>query len=359
MRASRARARGPLPGGGALQSRQQRGGEDVEGQGGGHRVPGRPEHGCRVHGAEHDRVPRAHGDAVHREGARSVHDGGGVVVAAGARAGHHDHEVAAGRGAEQRGDDLVGVVAHDRQRDRLAADLARLGGEHERVRVGDLALGEGLPERTDLVARRQDGHDGPAVHHELREAGGARGGDVHGPQPVALGQEQLGRADVLADRAHVLVGRRGLAQLGVGALVVHVLAHDHGVEVLGHGVAGVHGREVAGRHQERRRGARAHGRGRPHRDPVHGRGVVGRGGETRPHRPRPSRGRSRRRVRARSCGTRAGHPAAAHASSHACQRLRGRPVADERISHRASPRPRCPRPGRSRARRRRRSRRRR
>ena len=68
----------------------------------------------------------------------------------------------------------------------------------------------------------------------------ARGrGEVDGAQPVALGQQQLGRADVLADRAHVLPRRGGGADLRHVVLPVHVLAHDDGVEALGQRVAGV------------------------------------------------------------------------------------------------------------------------
>ena len=67
-----------------------------------------------------------------------------------------------------------------------------------------------------------------------------------GAQPVAGGQQQLGGADVLADRAHVLVGRDRRAQLGASVDVVHVLAHDHSVKSVGQGVAGVDDHERFG-----------------------------------------------------------------------------------------------------------------
>jgi hypothetical protein len=63
---------------------------------------------------------------------------------------------------------------------------------------------------------------------------------------MALGQQELGRAHVLADRAHVLIWRRGRPQLGLGAVEVHVLAHDDGVVAVGQRIARVDGREVAG-----------------------------------------------------------------------------------------------------------------
>ena len=49
-------------------------------------------------------------DAVHEQRALARDDVGGVVVAAGARAGDHDHEVGSGRGLRDRGADPRGVV---------------------------------------------------------------------------------------------------------------------------------------------------------------------------------------------------------------------------------------------------------
>ena len=71
-------------------------------------------------------------------------------------------------------------------------------------------------------------------------ARGRRGGQVRGAQPVPLGEQQFGRAHVLADRPDVLVGRHGRAQFGLLTLIVHVFAHDHRVAAVGHRVAGVH-----------------------------------------------------------------------------------------------------------------------
>ena len=251
----------------------------------------------------------------------------------------------------------VGVVRNDRERHRLAADLPGLAGEHERVRVGDFPPGQRGSQWADLVARGHDRHPRPATNRELREAGRTRRGDVHRPQPMALGQQELGRADVLADRADVLIGRRGRLQLGLGAVEMYVLAHDHGVEAVGQRVAGVDGREVVGVEQERRRGTGAHRGGRAHGNPVHGRGVVVRRRAPCPHRlgrhaadrglePDALRGHARRASGRRTDLEPGG------------QRRRRRPIADERVSRRASPRPRSRRRGRSPARRRRRSRRR-
>ena len=58
-------------------------------------------------------------------------------------------------------------------------------------------------------------------------------------QPVACGEQQLRRAHVLADRPHVLERRGGGLQLDPSLDLVHVLAHDDGVEVAGNRVARV------------------------------------------------------------------------------------------------------------------------
>ena len=95
----------------------------------------------------------------------------------------------------------------------VAAGRLGLRDEHERVRVEDHAGRRLGADRADLVAGRQHRDDRRAVDEHVDGAGGRRGGDVDRPQAMALGQQQLGGADVLADRAHVLVGRDGAAQL--------------------------------------------------------------------------------------------------------------------------------------------------
>ena len=97
-----------------------------------------------------------------------------------------------------------------------------------------------LPDGPDLVPGRQDRDHRAAPDEQVRRARRGGGRDVGGPQPVALGQQQLARAHVLADRPHVLVGRHGRADFRGLFLVVHVLAHHHRVPPAGHRVAGVH-----------------------------------------------------------------------------------------------------------------------
>ena len=163
--------RRPLPRGRTLERGQHRRGEDVEGQRGRHRVAG----GARAtgwpvagDGAQHDRVPGPHGDAVHGQRAGGRDHARGVVVAPGARPGDEDHQVGVDGGLPDRGGDQLGVVGDDAGGPGLAADLGGLRGQHHRVGVGDLAGGQLGADRADLVAGRDDHHPGPAAHHAAR-----------------------------------------------------------------------------------------------------------------------------------------------------------------------------------------------
>ena len=230
----------PLGRRGALQAREQGGGEDLEGQGGGHRVAGGAQHRGAVDRAEHDRVAGAHRDAVDREHTGALDHRGGVVVAPGARAGADDQQVAALHGRVDDVDQAVGIVGLDRQALDVATRLAGLRGEHQRVGVEHLARRGRRADLAHLVPGREDRHARASAHRQLDRArrGGRR--DVDRAQAMALGQQQLGRADVLADGAHVLVGNRCPAQLRRPVLrVVDLLAHDHGVAAVRQRVAGV------------------------------------------------------------------------------------------------------------------------
>ena len=102
----------------------------------------------------------------------------------------------------------------DRQAVRLAARLAGLRGEHQRVGVDDLpgagsARRSAAPRRpvgriATTGRRRTSSRVAPAAAAAATSAARSR---------CALGQQQLAGAHVLADRAHVLVGRHGGAEL--------------------------------------------------------------------------------------------------------------------------------------------------
>ena len=228
-----------LPWGGAFEFGQQGDGEDVEGEGGGDREARRAEDRRGPDGSQHDRVSGPDGDAVHGEGPGGGDHPGGVVVPAGTGPGDEDDQVGLLGRVPKRGGDQVGVVRDDVGHRRHAAGLAGLGGEHEGVGVRDLARSELGADGPDLVTGRHDDDCRLPAYLHFGDTRGGAGGRVDGTEPVALRQQELGRADVLADRADVLVRRDRGPDLGAVGEPVHVLAHDHRVVSGRHRVAGV------------------------------------------------------------------------------------------------------------------------
>ena len=100
-----------------------------------------------------------------------------------------------------------------RQRASQPASRAWVASISELVSMISPARG-GRADRPDLVPGGQDGDHRAAPDDEVGRARGGRGGQVRGAQPVPLGEQQFGRADVLADRPDMLVGRHGRAQFG-------------------------------------------------------------------------------------------------------------------------------------------------
>ena len=88
----------------------------------------------------------------------------------------------------------------------LAAPLGHLTGQHQRVEVDDVA---GLDRRAGLdklAAGRQDGDAWPTPYLEPNPATGSGGAQIDRAEPLAFGQHQFGRDDVLAHRPNVLPG---------------------------------------------------------------------------------------------------------------------------------------------------------
>ena len=223
----------------------------------------------------------------------------------------------AGRGLQGRAADAVGVVRLDREHDRLAADLLCQRGEHERVRVVELAPRDVGADRPYLVAGRQHRHDRFAPDEHLGHARGTAGGDVDGAQSVTLEEEELIGDDVLADRPHVLVGRDLGPELGASIREPDVLAHHHGVESVGERIPGVD-HLVSARGDQDRRAIAGTGRVRcPHGDAVHGRGVEGGRRPQSPHRSGRDPADGLGQEEAAAVPTRSGHEAFAHAGYQA------------------------------------------
>jgi len=104
-------------------------------------------------------MPGSQGHAVHGENAEVLDHDDRAVVSTRAGAGDDDQQVAHGGGLKGRPADTVVVVGLDREHDRLTAGLFGQRGQHERVRIVELALREAGPDRTYVVAGGQHSHD--------------------------------------------------------------------------------------------------------------------------------------------------------------------------------------------------------
>lgn len=185
-------------------------------------------------------------------------------------AGDDDQQVAARRRPSRGPCDRLGVVGLDRQHNGLATEFACLCGEHDRVGVGELAGAELGTDGTDLVARGQYGDDRPAPDEQFHHPGRGAGSDVGGSHTVPLVDEQLVGDDVLADRAHVLVGRHLAGHLCRATGELDVLTHDDRVEARWQRVPGVDNLIAARRDGDRAVLCRTCGFSGPERDAVHG-----------------------------------------------------------------------------------------
>ena len=372
MRASRARARGPLGRRRALERREQRRGEDVEGQGGRDRVAGRAEH----RRARRRRRARPGGRAGPRRRARAAcrvraTTRGRVVVAPGAGAGDHDHEVGTSRPrrAPRRAIRVGLVAARSRRATRsqpasraCAASISELVS---RISPGAGSAPDAAGSRRRWGSRPRAAPGGPAASVRPRPrrrrrrpaAAGARSGSS---SSVALTSSPIERT--------CWYGRDGGAQLGARRpSAVDVLAHDDRVEA--RRASGRRCRRTvvgAGRQEQRGGLARADG-------------VARRARRCRPSRPRRTTGEERSRPdrRGGDAADRLGQPSAhgldaardtgrGARATPGRERLGGRDVADERAWSRTVTsavqrrrRPRCRRRARWRPRARRCSRRRR
>ena len=122
-----------------------------------------------------------------------------------------DDDVGAGERDAHRPFERVEVVGDALQRDRLAAVAPHAGGEQHRVRIDDRAARRGLDRRVDeFVTAGQDRDARQADDLDLREAraGGRR--QVGRTEQAPLGDDGLGRDDVLADRPDVVKGATAL-----------------------------------------------------------------------------------------------------------------------------------------------------
>ena len=132
-------------------------------------------------------------DAGHGDAADLGEHGGRVVAAPPARPGDDQDQVGLAGRAPQLRRQGVRVVRHHRADRGHRAELAAAGGEHERVRVDDVAEPGHAPGRPDLVPGRDDRDDGPPGDRHRGVPAGRRGGQVAGPQPPPRGHQDLAR----------------------------------------------------------------------------------------------------------------------------------------------------------------------
>ena len=202
-------------------------------------VAGDAQHGRLSDDTQDDGVPGPHRDAVDQQLAEVADDGRGEVLRSRGGAGVDRHGVAlAGRRRDGLGDQR-GVVGDDGLAERLAAPFRHLPRQHQRVVLDDVALARRGGGRDELAARRNDRDAWPPPYRYRGHAAGRRRAHVFGADGVVLGQHELRGHDVLAHGPDVLPGGGGGHDLDIAARLVDHLAHDHRVEAVGHGVAGI------------------------------------------------------------------------------------------------------------------------
>ena len=116
----------------------------------------------------------------------------------------------------------------------LGARGDQRGGEHETVRLVDLARPQ-LPAGTDeLAARREHGNPRAACARQLSDAGGRSRGQACGREPHAGGDHHLSGSDVATARANVRAGSDRLRYLHRVVALDNVFDRDDGVGALRH-----------------------------------------------------------------------------------------------------------------------------
>ena len=177
---------------------------------------------------------------------------------------------------------------------------AQQRGEHDAVRLVDLARGEGLARPPELRPGRHDRDARPGSAVRMRHTRGSEGRQPRGRHGRAREQYRSARADVASQRPHVVSFGDGTWNAHRAVLLAHVLDRDDGVGALGDDPARGDPHCLPGRQRARRRAPgrdagddreRARRVGRPQREAVHRRArearqVDGREGVLRQH---PSR----------------------------------------------------------------------
>ena len=167
-------------------------------------------------------------------------DGGGVIIAADAGAGDHEHEIRGKRCPPDLGGDRVRVVGLHIGDEGPGAGLNGSRGKQDGVAVHDVTWTELGADRLDLIPGRDDRDDRLPGDLQRGMAGRGGGGKVGRAQPAAGRDEQLTGLEVLADGPHMPSARCGTgdprAAVGVDP---DAFALYHGVHARWYRIAGV------------------------------------------------------------------------------------------------------------------------
>jgi hypothetical protein len=245
-------AAGAVPGGGreldldqlgegvfeAAHAKQARPDEQLERDERADRVAGKADHRQRAGVTEHQRLARLDRHLVEPD------------VEAGRTQGVPDEVVLADRDTTEREQDiglhavahacsqLGGLVARDREHERLAARIGHRGREAVRVRVHDRARQRRLPELAQLVAGRQDRHPRPAVHAHCRAVERREQAELTRADQGAACERERACGEIRARTSHVGARCRELADLNRVADSLAVLLDHHGVRAFWQPAAG-------------------------------------------------------------------------------------------------------------------------
>jgi hypothetical protein len=260
-------------GGFASQRGQDRGGEEVEGDGAGDGVAGEREEWNRrlpcpgIQGSgqlsESQRFAGLNGQAAKEEGGARV-DKRPVdeVESPGGDAARDEEHCDVQRGVYNRLNGRIKQflpVLNGGEKDGFCAGGRDHRGQHGAVGVADLVGARGVLNGNQFIAGGQDRHAGPGMDGDLRVAALGGEGDVGRGEADPGGNERIAGVSLSAARDDVvsrLQGTRrlqanGLANLGGSLTILGVFDHEHGIGTLGDGGAGhdlpyFSGRELAG-----------------------------------------------------------------------------------------------------------------
>ena len=158
----------------------------LEGDHGGHGVSRQAEEGLPLQQAEGQRAPGPHGHAPELDAAADLgHDVLHEIVVPHGDPARGDDDVGPG-GCPEPGKQVLPGIPGDPHLKRDAARLQDQGRQRVAVAVHDLSRPGRLVDLHQLIARGDDGHDGPLVHAHVGAAQGGKHPDLGGAKNSSL-----------------------------------------------------------------------------------------------------------------------------------------------------------------------------